>query len=496
LGVVLIVGGLICFSSRRRALVSFLAAAILIPEDQVLVIGGAHFPMLRVLVLCGLVRMLREKFSFHSKVLGGGWTKLDFAVLLFATFTAVDGILLYRESSAVVFQLGNLLTILGVYFFLRFLIHDIDDVMRGIRALVYVSVVVAAVMAVEQLTGRNPYALLGGANAWWYGEVHIRDGKLRAMGCFAHPILAGSYGAAVLPMFVGLWWKDRKSRTLALVGMIAATVIALAANSSTCVMGFIGGLGALCLWPLRNWMRPIRWGIAVTVVGLHLVMKAPVWHLISRIDISGGSSSDHRYQILNQCIRHFTEWALIGTKDYANWGWGLWDLGNQYVFIADTAGLIPLVAFLAMIVFGFKYLGRARRAAQRDKNQQLLSWALGASLFANVVAFFGISYFDQTIVAWYGLLAMTCVLTGLPIVKKTQSAQLEPAGELASESVAMELLERAFESNLPRPPLAPRWQDEGSQNQGAETRSGEAAGDSTGSALAGSRRIREEKLWD
>jgi hypothetical protein len=27
-------------------------------------------------------------------------------------------------------------------------------------------------------------------------------------------------------------------------------------------------------------------------------------------------------------------------------------------------------------------------------------------MFANVVAFFGISYFDQTIVAWYALLAM------------------------------------------------------------------------------------------
>jgi hypothetical protein len=36
---------------------------------------------------------------------------------------------------------------------------------------------------------------------------------------------------------------------------------------------------------------------------------------------------------------------------------------------------------------------------------------LGASLFANVVAFFGISYFDQTIVAWYALLAMIYAAT-------------------------------------------------------------------------------------
>jgi hypothetical protein len=175
----------------------------------------------------------------------------------------------------------------------------------------------------------------------------------------------------------------------------------------------------------------------------------------------------------------------------------LWDLGNQYVFIADTAGLIPLVAFLAMIVLGFKYLGRARRASRGDKSQQLVAWALGASLFANVVAFFGISYFDQTIVVWYGLLAMTCVLTVLPVVKKTQPAGLEPAAvELASAAVAMELLQPAFESSLPRPPLAPRWQDECSQNQGVEDRSEEAGGGSPGNALAGSRRIRGEKIWD
>ena len=38
-------------------------------------------------------------------------------------------------------------------------------------------------------------------------------------------------------------------------------------------------------------------------------------------------------------------------------------------------------------------------------------WALGSALFANMVAFLGISYFDQTMVAWYGLLAMISAAT-------------------------------------------------------------------------------------
>jgi hypothetical protein len=441
LAVVLLVGVIVCFSSRHRALATFLAGAILIPEDQVLLIGGAHFPMIRVLVLCGLARMALAKSSSRPGILSGGWNKMDLAVTVFAVVTAIDGILLYRESSAFVFQAGNLLTILGVYFLLRFFIRDLDDMIVAIRALAYVSVAVAVVMSIEQITGRNPYAILGGANAWWYATVQLREGKLRAMGGFAHPILAGSYGAMMLPIFVGLWLKDKKNRMAALVGIIASTVIAFASNSSTSFMGLFGGVLALCMWPLRDWMRPIRWGLGCLVVTLHMVMKAPVWQLISRIDLAGGSSSDHRYQILNQCILHFTDWALIGTKDFGSWGFGLWDLGNEYVFVADTAGLIPLVAFVAMIVMGFKYVGRARRASKGDKRQQLFIWALGSSLFANVVAFFGISYFDQTIVAWYGLLAMICVVYFRRSVKKVQAGEKDPAvGKLAYAAAPVVLL--------------------------------------------------------
>jgi len=441
---VMIAGACVCLSSRKRALVAFLVAGILIPTDQVLVLGGIHLTMLRVLVLCGVTRMARTKLSTKQMIIPGGFKRIDWAVVVFAIFAALDGILLYRASSAIVFQFGQLLDVLGVYLLMRHLIRDAQDVVRALRVLAYVTAVVALVMSIEQLTGRNPYAILGGANAGWYDTVQVRDGKLRATGCFAHPIIAGSYGAMVLPMFAGLWWTNRKNRTTAAIGLVGAAVIAFASNSSTSFLGLGAGLIALCLWPLRDRMRPVRWGIALLLVSLHIVMKAPVWQLIARVDITGGSSSDHRYQILNQCILHFWDWALIGTKDYASWGWGLWDLGNQYVFVADTAGLIPLIAFLSIIVLGFKYIGRTRLASRCDRKQQLFAWALGASLFANVVAFFGISYFDQIIVAWYGLLAM---ITGVAVRPKKR---ITTVAEVSNDILPMKL-DVAIAS--PSPPL-------------------------------------------
>jgi len=188
-------------------------------------------------------------------------------------------------------------------------------------------------------------------------------------------------------------------------------VITVACNSSTPALGYAAGLVALCLWPARRWMRAVRWGIAITLVSLHLVMKAPVWHLISRIDITGSSSSWHRYMLVDQCIRHFGDWWLLGVKDTSAWGYDMWDTANQYVSTCDNSGLLPFLLLVAILIYGFKYLGKARRAAGRDRKKALFVWALGSALFANMISFFGISYFDQTMVAWYALLAMISAAT-------------------------------------------------------------------------------------
>jgi len=110
------------------------------------------------------------------------------------------------------------------------------------------------------------------------------------------------------------------------------------------------------------------------------------------------------------------------------------------VWTADTAGLIPLLAFLALIVYGFKYVGNARKIAVGDKKGELLIWALGASLFANVVAFIGIDYFDQTMVAWYSLLVM------IPVTAYTIR---RTARERKNRKAEGEAQSRDIESNLP-----------------------------------------------
>jgi hypothetical protein len=411
---------LILFRPRGKAIAPFIAAAILIPMDQVVVIVGMHFPMLRILTLFGIARLLKEKIYSKRHVFSGGINKIDVTVVLFAIFTALAAIVLFQQWGAVIYQLGNIYTIFSIYFLLRFLVRDKEGVVSLVRTLAYVATVIAFVMTWEMATGHNPYAILGGAQASFYGTLMQRADRFRATGCFEHPILAGTFGAILIPLFVLLWREGRKNRALALVGIVSATVITVTSNSSTPVLAYAAGVLALCLWPLRGWMRPIRWGIALMIVALHLVMKAPVWHLIARIDISGGSSSYHRFMLVDQCIRHFGDWWFVGVKSTADWGWDMWDTANQYVTVCDRSGILPFILFIGSIVYGFKYLGRARKLVE-GKRQQFFLWALGAAVFANAVAFFGISYVDQTQVVWYGLLAAISA-TALTIPKTVSAA--------------------------------------------------------------------------
>lgn len=424
--IVLVAGVIILFSPRAKAIGAFIAVSILVPMDQVLVVAGLHFPMLRILALFGIARLIRTKSSSKAPLFAGGLNKIDAALVLLTVSTAVAGVVLFQESGALVFQIGNIYQVFGIYFLLRLLVRDERDVMVMIRTLVYTASFIAVVMAWESLTGHNLYAMLGGARASLYATVGARDDRFRAQGCFGHAILAGSFGAVLIPLFAQLWSQNKRDRVLAAVGIISGTVITMTANSSTSLLAYVAGIAAICLWPFRKRMRILRWGIVLALISLHMVMKSPVWHLISYMDVSGGSSAYHRYMLVDQCIRHFGDWWLIGVKSTFDWGWDMWDTANQYASICDSSGLLPFICFMAIIVYGFKYVGKAR-VRSKERKQQVFMWLLGSALFANAVAFFGISYWDQTQVVWYGLLAAISAATMLRAPQKAAVTEKAPA---------------------------------------------------------------------
>lgn len=381
---------------RKSMIVPLLVAGVLIPGGLNIVVIGFHFPALRLLVAAGWLR-----FALRRDLQVPRMNSLDKALLFWALCNAVCFSILWASTGAVTNRLGFLWTTLGTYFLVRFLIRDKDDVVGVIRVLAIVMIIIAPFMVIERLTQRNLFSILGSPPI-----SYIRDGAVRAEGPFSHPVIAGTEGAMLLPLFVGLWWQARRHRTILGLGVVSSIGMAIASSSSTPLMTVVAGVFALSLWSLRAHLRSFRWALVVLLTGLQLTMKSSVWMLISRIGDSIGGSGYHRAMLIDNFVHHFGEWWLIGTRNNADWGYSMWDVDNAFVAAGVGGGLITLAAFIAILVYAYKRIGKSRRLAQKSRRDERLVWAIGASLFANTVGFFGIVYFDQSILVWYSLLAM------------------------------------------------------------------------------------------
>ena len=414
---------------RRYAFIPLLVAAVFIPAQQVVIVAGLHLTLTRTLIGCAWMRLLWMRFVQRGPAMPR-WQTLDSLMVAYYVAGCVTFPLLWGESGALVNRLGLLYNALGIYFFMRYMLRDARDLDRVAKTLAWVLVIVAIFMATEQLTGHNAFSVFGGV----FELTEVRDGKLRSQGPFAHPLTAGAVGATLFPLMIGLWWQGRRNKTTALLGASAAAVIAVTTMTSTSLAVLAAGIFALCMWPLRGYLRWFRWATVAALVGLQVVMKAPVWALISRVDLTGSSSSYHRYELIDQFIHRFGEWWLLGTRNTAQWGWDMWDTINSYVAAGTDGGLIGFVLFVAILFVGFRGLGKSRKEFASEPEHARRLWALGTMLFAHAVAFFGIGYFDQSSYLWYAELAMIAVAVSLrsPAAEKNalwESALLPPLEE-------------------------------------------------------------------
>jgi hypothetical protein len=391
---------------RKSVVAPFLWMVFTVPLGQVVVLAGIHFTVLRIIILAGLARWATSPRASSAGRLADGFNSIDRLFTFWALSAAVIFTIQYMETQVLIASLGDFLDLLGGYLVLRFLIQDRDDVRRTLKVFAVITVVMGCCMINEQVAGKNVFGLLGGVPL----SPPVREGKIRAQGAFGVYIDAGVFGANLIPLFIWLW-SDRKFRAAACWGIVGATTMVLTCNSSTPLLSFAAGILGLCLWRFRDQMRLFRRGLVAVLVGLHMVMKAPVWALIARVDLTGSSSGFHRFILLDNCIRHFSDWWLLGTKDYASWGWGMWDLSNQYVAVSFGGGLLTLIVFILILSRSFSGLGTARKhvAIAGDRKEEWFLWCLGAALFATIVGWFGCSYMATMEATLSALLAMISV---------------------------------------------------------------------------------------
>jgi len=389
----------ILFLPRKYALLPTVVVAFLTPTGQQVFVGGFHFFVVRIVVVCGLLKFAWMRVFTHTRLFSNGVQLIDKLFFAWALLHATTFVLLFRDMGAVTYQVAFLLDASG-YLLYRHFIQDREDVFRMINMLALVAIVLGLCMEYEYLKRVNLFSYINSFTIvpW------VRDGRVRAQGTFSNSITAGVFGATLFPLFFWLL-KSGKARLLGFAGLAASTLIAVTSMASTGVMAYGAGILALCLWPIRKYMRQLRWTIVLAVFGLALVMKAPVWFIIAKVDFVGGHGWD-RAILIDAAVRHFSDWWLLGTNSNASWGADTWDACNQFVYEATSGGLATFVLFAAILSRGFGMIGKSRKRMEGSRRQEWYFWCLGSALYAHVMGFWGIDYFDLIRTWWYIFLAM------------------------------------------------------------------------------------------
>ena len=395
----------VLFLKKKYALLPLMLTVCFMTYGQAVVLFNANFTVIRVLIFFYLARII-----IKSETKGFVVNNIDKAIFWWAIASIILFTISGNSFQAFFNRLGFGYNVFGLYIIFRVMINNVDDLTTIIKAFAIILVPLSFEMILEFFTGRNVFGILGGVhieNTW------TRGGHFRAQGPFRHPILAGVFGASIVPLFISLFFNKYCNKLLPIIGILAATTIIFSSASGTPIIFFLCSIIGLMTWKFRKSMRKIRWLLLLLIICLGLVMKAPIYYLIPKVTGVLGGTSWHRANLMEKAFENIGEWWLVGTKYTAHWmpyAHGVFtdmaDITNEYLGQGITGGLLTLFLFIYILIICFKGIGKSMKEMEfGDLYYKILIWSIGCVLFAHCVTFLSVTYFDQTIVIWYFLIA-------------------------------------------------------------------------------------------
>lgn len=410
-----LINAVLCLSLPRKwAPLPLILGATYIPIDDQIELGPLHFTTVRILIAACFIRV-----AMRGERIVGGWKRLDYLMVAWAGIIVLATLFHRNPGEQMITSFGVIYDGFGIYLLFRIFLRDFSDLRRVFRMVCIVMMPIGIGMLIERHTGMDVLAQLFGGSHW----VEYRNGHYRAHGPFIHAILAGTIGATCLPMAVYLWRVDRNA---SLMGLFGTTAVVYASGSSGPIMTMLTCIAAMILWHKRRYLRMICWTGIVALFLLNFIMNDPVYYLIARIDITGGSTGYHRAALIQSAINHFGEWWLAGTDYTRHWmPSGIaatpnhTDITNQYIAMGVMGGFGLMSVFIWVMAASFVAVARARKALRLQNApsmDQFLVWVLGAILFGHVTTFLTISYFGQATTFLYLLIGIIGSLHGLRVV--------------------------------------------------------------------------------
>lgn len=358
-------------------------------------IGVVSLPIFRLILLVGLARILVRREWTGITIVPNDYLIISLSIWLFFASFFHSG----NNGSGPIYITGQILNFLMVYFLFRTWIRNTTDIKNALCIIAGILLPLAVTMTIEYQSGKNVFSIFSGVPE----NSLYRSGNFRAQGPFRHPILAGTVGATSIPLFFGIL---KNYRTIATIGIISGILMVITSSSSGPIMSLLAGMFVLSIWKLRSFTRLIVISTVLVYMILDLIMNQPPYYLLSRIDISGGSTGWHRAHLIEQTFNHFYEWWLFGTDQTRHWmpyqGIGAsnnhTDVTNYFIGFAVNGGVLALVGFILILINSFVSVGRIKESKLTNSiSNNFLVWSISASLFAQTATSISVSYFDQSL---------------------------------------------------------------------------------------------------
>lgn len=386
---------------RRWAPIPLLVGCCYMTQAQGVSIVGLNFPIYRMLVAVGIFRVI-----LRSETFSGRFSAVDKLVVFWGVWNMFASLFhKYAPGSGPQYASGIVFNVAGVYFLIRIWCRNVSELRTVVGWVAVILTPVALEMVFEKLTGRNLFSFFGGVSS----NVLERGGRLRASGPFRHPILAGTVGAVCFPLMFGIL-KEKK--LIGILGCVSCIAIVLASASSGPLMSLIFAIAVLGIWRLRHFTNHLVIGSCVLYLLVEIVSVKPAYFMLTKIDLTGGSTGRHRAELIDSFFKYFSEWWLFGTDYTRHWmQFGVsfstdhTDITSYYIAFAVMGGLLALLSLLAILLLSFRDVGRARKILElTSKRDAFTAWCVGAGLVAHAATSVSVSYFDQSVTfIWFNI---------------------------------------------------------------------------------------------
>ncbi|MCL5283047.1 MAG: hypothetical protein M1376_24450 [Planctomycetes bacterium] len=385
---------------RRYLLLPYVIGACFAPADQTVMVGELNFQVLRILVVVGMLRL-----ALRGEIIALRWNRFDKLVLAWFVVGSIVYVTQWMSFGAFINRCGRFVEWLCLYWVFRQSVRSWQDLRFAYVALAFCALIMLPFVVLEWIRGTNPFAVLGRV------VTTLREENYRCQATFPHAIMMGLFWATLVPLFVGFARQQARYRWVLWSAVGASALMIWMTASSTPILTLVAVAVLLLAFPLRQYTGTAAWGVLALLFALSFVMKAPVWHLIARVGVVSGSTGWHRFYLIDEAIRHFSQWMLLGTHDTGSWGLGLEDVTNQYILEGVRGGFLTLVLFGVILFVGARTMVRLSLRS-RDRSESYLAWGLFVTIIAHCLSFLGVSYFGQIDMIWYLLLAGVALCYG------------------------------------------------------------------------------------